>query len=255
MKYKLWVIISAIAITGFISSCQSKETDQQKITLKNEVELAVKKDSARSKVMTAEEQKALTPDMVIQRLKDGNKLFLANDVTQRNHSALVRDGIQGQFPMAVILACMDSRVPVEDVFDCAAGDLFVCRVAGNVVNGDILGSLEYGCKVSGSKLIVVMGHRYCGAIKSAVKDVKLGNITPLLAKMKPAVTQAANFDGEKIYSNEKYLTQVAINNVKNVTAEITKKSPILKEMVDKGELKIIGAGYDLNNGALIFFDK
>ncbi len=253
MKYNLPVIILVIAIVALIVSCENKVSDQQKTTSKNDAEPPVKRDSVRTKIMTAEEQKALTPDMVIQRLKDGNKLFLANDVTQRDHSALVSDGIKGQFPMAVILACMDSRVPVEDVFDCAAGDLFICRVAGNVVNQDILGSLEYGCKVSGAKLIVVMGHRYCGAIKSAVKDVKLGNITALLAKMKPAIKQCENFEGEKTYSNEKYLTQVAISNVKSVAKEITKKSPLLKEMVDKGELKIIGVGYDLNNGALEFF--
>jgi len=253
MKYKLITILSAIGIITLITSCESKVNDKQKTTSKNESDSTGKKALIRDKIMTAEEQKALTPDMVIQRLKDGNKLFLANDITQRDHSSLVRDGIQGQFPMAVILACMDSRVPVEDVFNCAAGDLFICRVAGNVVNEDILGSLEYGCKVSGAKLIVVMGHRYCGAIKSAVKDVKLGNITPLLAKMKPAIKQCENFDGEKSYKNESYLTQVAICNVKYVAEEIKKKSPVLKGMIDKGELKIIGAGYDLNNGELVFF--
>lgn len=253
MKYKLPAIISAIAIIALITSCESKKNDQQKITSKNEVDSTGKIALVRNKIMTEEEQKSLTPDMVIQRLKDGNKLYLANDVTERDHSALVKDGIQGQFPMAVILACMDSRVPVEDVFNCAAGDLFICRVAGNVVNEDILGSLEYGCKVSGAKLIVVMGHRYCGAVKSAVKDVKLGNITTLLAKMKPAIKQCENFVGEKNYKNESYLTQVAICNVKYVAEEIKKRSPILKEMIDKGELKIIGAGYDLNNGELVFF--
>lgn len=253
MKYKPATIISLLAMIAFFTSCQNKVNDK-KTTVTNETDNTAKKNLIRNKIITAEEQKSLTPDIVIRRLKDGNKLFLTNDITERDHSALVSDGIKGQFPMAVILACMDSRVPVEDVFDCAAGDLFICRVAGNVVNQDILGSLEYGCKVSGAKLIVVMGHRYCGAIKSAVKDVKLGNITPLLAKMKPAIKQCENFDGEKNYTNEKYLTQVAIRNVKNVTEEITKKSPILKEMVNKGELKIIGAGYDLNNGALIFFE-
>ena len=235
------------------TSCVTNSDEKQSSETKHVVDSLNKRDMIRDKIMTAEEQKALTPDMVIQRLKDGNKLYLTNAVTERDHTALVKDGIQGQFPMAVILACMDSRVPVEDVFNCASGDLFVCRVAGNVVNEDMLGSLEYGCKVSGAKLIVVMGHRYCGAIKSAVKDVKLGNITSLLAKIKPAIMQCENFDGEKSYTNESYLTQVAIQNVKNVAKEIQIKSPILKEMIDKGQLKIIEVGYDLNNGALVFF--
>ncbi len=241
-------------MTGLFASCKNQVGDDQKSTAKNVTDSSNSQALVRDKIITAEEQKALTPDMVIQRLKEGNKLFLSNDLTQRDHSALVRDGIQGQFPMAVILACMDSRVPVEDVFNCATGDLFVCRVAGNVVNEDMLGSLEYGCKVSGAKLIVVMGHRYCGAVKSAVKDVKLGNITTLLAKMKLAIKQSEDFDGEKKYSNEKYLTQVAIHHVKNVAEEIKRKSPILKEMADKGELKIVVAGYDLNNGEIVFFD-
>jgi carbonic anhydrase len=253
MKYKLVILISAIGVFALIPSCGNKENDKQKTGAKIDTGSIKIKTSVRDKIITAEEQKALSPDMVIQRLKDGNKRFLENDLTERDHSSLVRDGIQGQFPMAVILSCMDSRVPVEDVFDCTTGDIFVCRVAGNVVNEDILGSLEYGCKVSGAKLIVVMGHRYCGAIKSAIKDVKLGNITQLLAKVKLAIQQSENFEGEKIYSNDKYVTQVAINNVKNVTEEIKKKSPILKEMVEKGELKIVGAGYDLNDGEIIFF--
>lgn len=254
MKYKLFVIIALISLTGLFASCKNQASNDQKSTAKNVADSSNSQALVRNKIITAEEQKALTPDMVIQRLKAGNQLFLANDLTQRDHSALVRDGIQGQFPMAVILACMDSRVPVEDVFNCATGDLFVCRVAGNVVNEDMLGSLEYGCKVSGAKLIVVMGHRYCGAIKSAIKDVKLGNITSLLAKVKQAIKQSDDFEGEKSYSNDKFVTHVAINNVKNVVEEIKRKSPILKEMVDKGDLKIVGTGYDLNNGEIIFFD-
>lgn len=244
--------VSAILLTTIITSCQGNKSNESKPATADTT--TKKLAPARTKIITAEEQKNLTPDMVIERLKEGNKHFLANNLTVRDHSALVTDAVQGQFPMAVILSCMDSRVSVEDVYDCAAGDLFVCRVAGNVVNDDMLGSLEYGCKVSGAKVIVVMGHRYCGAVKSAIKDVKLGNITQLLSKMKPAIAMTKNFDGEKTANNKRYETEVAINNVKYMAEQIKKKSPLLKEMVDKGELKIVAAGYDLNNGAIIFFE-
>ncbi len=252
MKYTFLTLLAALAAIAF-ASCKNQNNNQQN------TEQAVKKDSVvkaitvRNKILTAEEQKALTPDMVMQRLQDGNRRFLDSDLTVRDHSSLVRDARQGQYPMAVILSCMDSRVPVEDLFDCAIGDLFVCRVAGNVINPDILGSLEYGCKVSGSKLIVVMGHKFCGAVKSAIKDVKLGNISQLLVKIKPAIAQSANYNGDKTYNNEDYITQVAIANAKNVAEEIKKKSPLLKEMIDKGELKIVAAGYNLKNGEVVFF--
>jgi len=215
--------------------------------------IAIAKKAIRDRVITSEEQSKLTPDLVIQRLKEGNARFIASNLTARDHSSLVRDAAKGQYPEAVILSCMDSRVPVEDIFDNSIGDLFVCRVAGNVLNQDILGSLEYGCKVSGAKVIVVMGHRYCGAVKSAIKDVKMGNITPLLAKVKPAINDLKNFAGPRGYSNEDYVTQVAIQNVINVVAEIKRKSPILKSMVDSGTLKIVSAGYDLDNGGVTFF--
>ncbi len=131
-------------------------------------------------VLTAEQQKALTPDAVLQGLKDGNLRFVNNNVTARDHSSLVRDASFGQYPKAVILSCLDSRIPVEDVFDKGIGDIFVARVAGNIINDDILASMEFGCKVSGAKLIVVLGHSSCGAVKAAIDNVKLGNITTLL---------------------------------------------------------------------------
>jgi len=140
-------------------------------------------------VLTKEEQDALTPDMVIQSLKEGNGRFTRNDLTARDHSAQVRDAVKAQYPKAIVLSCVDSRVPVEDVFDRGIGDIFVARVAGNFVNEDILGSMEFACKVAGSKLVMVMGHEHCGAVKAAVDDVKLGNITPMLTKIKPAVGQ------------------------------------------------------------------
>ena len=212
----------------------------------------IKPVALKEKVLTADEQKALTPNMVIQGLKDGNKRYMNNDLTERDHSALVRDAAAGQYPKAVILSCLDSRVNVEDVFDKGIGDLFVGRVAGNFVNEDMLGSMEFGCKVSGAKLILVLGHESCGAIKSAIDNVKLGNITAMLTKIKPAVVKSQDFKGEKTSKNDDFVDYVAKNNVKNTIETIRAKSPILKEMEDKGEIKIVGAYYSLKTGEVIF---
>ena len=147
---------------------------------------------------------------------------------------------------------MDSRVPVEDVFDQGLGDIFVGRVAGNFVNEDLLGSMEFACKVAGAKLVLVMGHQHCGAVKGAIDDVKLGNITAMLAKIKPAVKMSQDFSGEKTSKNDEFVKQVSENNVKYALQQIREKSPILKEMEDKGEIKIVGAFYRLTDGKLEF---
>jgi carbonic anhydrase len=144
-------------------------------------------------------------------------------------------------------------VPVEDVFHCGIGDLFVARVAGNISNEDILGSLEYGCKVSGAKLIVVLGHEHCGAVKSAIDNVKLGNITALLAKIRPVVMQIDRFAGEKSSKNPEFVEAVCRQNILNTIKTIRMKSPILKEMEDKGEIKIVGAEYHMETGRVDFF--
>jgi carbonic anhydrase len=217
------------------------------ITQKNPVPL-------KEKTLTAEEQRALTPDMVIQSLQEGNQRFVKNDLTARDHSALVRNASAGQYPKAVILSCLDSRVPVEDIFDKGIGDLFVARVAGNFANEDILGSMEYACKVSGAKLVLVMGHEYCGAIKAAIDNVKLGNITQMLSKIKPAVIKSADFKGVKNSKDEEYVDYVMKNNVLNTIAVIKAKSPILREMAEKGEIKIVGAYYNLNTGEVKFLN-
>jgi carbonic anhydrase len=208
----------------------------------------------KEKTLTEAEQKALTPDMVIQSLKDGNKRFMNNDLTARDHSALVRNAAGGQYPKAVILSCLDSRVPVEDVFDKGIGDLFVARVAGNFANQDILGSLEYGCRVSGAKLILVMGHEYCGAIKAAIDKVKMGNISHMLSNIKPAVDDSQDFKGKKNSKDEEYVEYVMKNNVLHTLKVIRAGSPILKTMEEKGEIKIAGAYYNLNTGEVKFLD-
>ncbi|WP_395051287.1 carbonic anhydrase family protein [Flavobacterium sp.] len=206
-------------------------------------------------VMTKSKQDSLTPSLILQEFEDGNKRFNNGNITQRDHSEGIRKAATGgQFPKAMVLSCVDSRVPVEDVFDQGIGDVFVGRVAGNFVNTDLLGSMEFACKVAGAKLIIVMGHQHCGAIKGAIDDVHLGNITSMLANIKPAVEMSQNFEGEKSSKNEAYVKLVAQNNVRNAIAQIREKSEILKEMESKGEIKIVGAFYILRTGKLEFID-
>ena len=205
-----------------------------------------------SHVMTKEEQTRLTPDAILEDFIAGNKRFQSGVTTVRDHSKQARKSAPGQFPKAVVLSCVDSRVPVEDVFDQGLGDIFVGRVAGNFVNEDLLGSIEFACKVSGAKLVLVMGHQHCGAIKGAIDDVKLGNITAMLSKIKPAVAMSQDFKGEKTSKNDKFVKHVSENNVLYAMDQIRKKSPILKEMEDKGQIKIVGLFYNLTDGTLEF---
>ncbi|MGB0524829.1 MAG: carbonic anhydrase family protein, partial [Flammeovirgaceae bacterium] len=207
-------------------SCNQQPIQEQKPDEKVEQSVGLVEE-----VLTKEEQDALTPDMVIQSFKEGNGRFMRNDLTARNHSEQVRKSTLAQYPKAIVLSCVDSRVPVEDVFDRGIGDIFVARVAGNFVNEDILGSMEFACKVSGSKLILVMGHEHCGAVKAAVDDVKLGNITPMLAKIKPAVA-AVEYDGERTSKNAAFVHEVCERNVQHTISRIRAESEILKEMED-----------------------
>lgn len=207
-----------------------------------------------SHVTTAEEQALLTPAEVLQQFKDGNKRFRTGRVTRRNHREQVRRSAPGQYPKAMVLSCLDSRVPVEDVFDQGIGDVFVGRVAGNFVNEDLLGSMEFACKVAGAKMILVMGHQHCGAIRGAIDNVQLGNLTTLLAKIRPAVAMSEDFDGEKTSANPAYVKYVAENNVRLSLNNIRIHSPILKGMEDDGEIKIVGAFYRLTDGTLEFIE-
>jgi carbonic anhydrase len=206
------------------------------------------------RVLSLDEQKRLSPDDVLKSLMDGNKRFCAGSLTLRDHSKQIRAAVSGQFPKAIILSCIDSRVPVEDVFDKGIGDLFVARVAGNVVNEDILGSMEFSCKVSGAKLVLVIGHEYCGAIKGAIDNVQLGNLTTLLKKIDPAVQACNHYTGEKTSKNPDFVDMVIRENVKLTVQNIRKHSPILKEMEEAGEIKIVGSYYDMDNGEVTFFN-
>ena len=242
-----------ILVGLLISSCNNAPThqantkDSLQVQLLNEVPLV-------EKVLTKEEQARLSPDTILQMLKDGNNSFINDNLTVRLHSAQVRAAVSGQYPSAVILSCLDSRIPVEDVFNKGIGDLFVARVAGNIVNEDILGSMEYGCKVSGAKLIVVIGHTECGAIKSAIDNVKLGNITALLSKIKPGVDSTQSFSGEKISKNKDYFDAVCKKNVQLTIANITQRSEILRDMKQKSAIKIVGAIYDMATGKVTFME-
>jgi carbonic anhydrase len=246
------IIVMIVLISAFPSCQNGSETKPPLSADTVSKPAAPTQVPLKERVLTKAEQDALTPDMVIQSLKDGNKRYMNNDLTQRDHSSLVRDASSGQYPKAVILSCLDSRVPVEDVFDKGIGDIFVGRVAGNFVNVDLLGSMEFGCKVSGAKLIVVMGHESCGAIKSAIDNVKLGNITAMLSKIQPAVKKSGDFNGEKSSRNSVFVDYVGRNNVLIAIENIKKNSPILKEMLDKGQIKIIGAYYSVRTGEVTF---
>jgi len=215
-----------------------------------------KEDILVSEPLSAEQQSKLKPADVIERLKSGNKDFVEDNLTIRNTTQRVRNASLGQFPKAVILSCLDSRVPVEDIFHSGLGNLFVARVAGNIVNDDILGSLEYSCKVSGAKVVMVLGHEYCGAIKSAIKNVELGNITALLDKIQPAIKIAKdNFKGDATAENEIFVESVCDENVYYSIRQIREKSPILKEMEQKGEIIICGGVYNMKTGKVHFLDQ
>jgi len=244
-----------VMLSAIFSSCTTKARTEANVEETGVTEVDTS-DILVNQVLTQEEQEKLTPQQVLDILKTGNEEFVDDNLTIRNNSQRVRTAALGQYPKAVVLSCLDSRVPVEDVFHRGIGDIFVARVAGNVVNDDILASLEYACKVSGSKLVVVLGHEYCGAVKSAIDDVKLGNITTLLAKVKPAIAKAKEgFEGETTSKNPAFVEAVCDHNVHHAIDEIRDKSPILKEMEAKGEIMIIGGVYDMESGKVGFFNE
>ncbi len=239
---------ASLMMAAFVFSCSAQEPTTTAAPAAVEEQPALVED-----VLTAEEQAALTPDEVITILKEGNERFLDNDLTRRDHSEQVRKSTLAQYPKAIVLSCVDSRVPVEDVFDRGIGDIFVARVAGNFVNEDILGSMEFATKVAGAKLILVMGHEHCGAVKSAIDDVKLGNITPMLSKIRPAV-EAVEYDGERTSKNQEFVHMVCETNVDKNISRIRAESEILRDMEANGEIKIVGAVYDMDNGKVVMLD-
>lgn len=216
--------------------------------------MSTDRDGLIEEVLTKEQQDRLTPERVIEMLLEGNSRFVAGEVTVRNHKAQIRKAVVSQHPKAIVLSCVDARVPVEDVFDRGIGDMFVTRVAGNFVNVDILGSMEFACHVSGAKVILVLGHEHCGAIKSAISGVELGNITEMLSKIQPAVDQLSNYSGEQSSANEQFVHEVTERNVRLNVQRIRDESPILQKMEAEGAIAIVGALYDMDNGEVTVLD-
>ena len=201
--------------------------------------------------LTKEQRNRMTPSQVIDELKKGNERFRTGKMATRDYLAEKRSSAAGQYPAAVILGCVDSRVPAEIIFDAGIGDTFNGRVAGNVVNDDLLGSMEFACAVSGAKLVLVLGHTACGAIKGAIDDLVLGNLTGLLARIKSAIA-VTKFEGEKSSKNQAYVDAVARTNVKLAIESIRQRSPVLVDLEKKGSIQITGAMYNLANGMVEF---
>lgn len=207
-------------------------------------------------MQTKESQSAITPVNALEMLKEGNSRFTKDSMLNKNLLQQVSDTSTGQFPFAVILSCIDSRVPVETIFDQGIGDLFSIRIAGNVVNEDILGSMEFACKAAGSKLIVVLGHSSCGAVKGACDSVEMGNLTGLLGKILPAVKTVTQDKGESSNSKDsEYVQQVADQNVLEAIRQIKDNSSILSKMIEDGEIDIAGAMYYIDSGKVCFFEN
>lgn len=205
--------------------------------------------------LTAETQAALTPMQVLQRLQDGNARFVAGEAVSRDFMSQVRETAGGQYPMASILGCIDSRVPHEIVFDKGVGDIFSARVAGNFVNTDILGSLEFATAVAGSKVVVVLGHTECGAVKGACDHVELGNLTSTLANIAPAVYAVGDMvPGERSSSNKEYVQAVAHENVEMTVRNMVDRSQVMRRLVEEGKLIVIGAMHDVTTGEVTFFE-
>ncbi|HSI91346.1 MAG TPA: carbonic anhydrase family protein [Adhaeribacter sp.] len=203
---------------------------------------------------TKESQANLTPEMAIQFLKEGNQRFVNNLKMNRNLLQQVNETSQGQHPFAIILSCIDSRTSAELIFDQGLGDIFSARIAGNVVNDDILGSMEFATKLAGAKLVVVLGHTNCGAVKGACDGAKLGHLTGLLNKIKPSV-DAIKYDGERSSKNMEFVEKVAEENVHRMTDYVRERSEILDEMINNGQVGIIGGMYNVETGIVDFYDS
>src|SRR6202041_3138668 len=201
-------------------------------------------DRARADALTKELRDKLTPDQIIQAMKNGNRRFRKGERKERNYLREQKASASGQYPAAALLSCIDSRAPAEVIMDLGIGDIFNCRVAGNVENADILGSLEFACKLAGAKVVLVMGHTACGAIKGAIDNAELGNLTGLLAKIKPAV-QATAYAGERSAKNDEFVDEVAKTNVRPAIGGIRERSDVLARLEKNSKIKIVGSMYRL----------
>jgi carbonic anhydrase len=201
---------------------------------------------------TKQTQNAITPQKALQMLKDGNSRFIQGKMLQRNLMQQVKATGSGQFPFAAVVGCIDSRVSNELIFDQGIGDIFSARIAGNFVDDGILGSLEFACAAAGAKLVIVLGHTECGAVKGACDDVVLGNLTQTLANIKPAVAAVSGYDSDRSSKNPKFVQAVADKNVVLTLERIRERSTILRGMADKGQIGLVGAMYDVHSGKVAF---
>jgi len=206
------------------------------------------------KTLTKEMQAAITPTMALDLLKDGNKRFVNNLKVNRNLLQQANETSDGQHPFAVILSCIDSRTSAELIFDQGLGDVFSVRIAGNIINEDILGSMEFGCKVAGAKIIVVLGHTKCGAVKGACDHVEMGNLTALLSKIQPAVYDESSVKENRNSGNDEFVEKVSTINVKRTVHAIMERSTILKEMIEAGQIGIVGGTHDIASGEVTFYE-
>ena len=215
--------------------------------------VALRAHAAQSAVtQTKQTQAAITPQKALEMLKAGNTRFIQGKPLNRDLMQQVKATASGQFPFAVMVSCIDSRESTQLIFDQGIGDIFNARVAGNFVNDDILGSLEFACAAAGAKLVVVMGHTECGAVKGACDDVVLGNLTQTLANIKPAVAAVSGHDADRSSNNGAFVQAVTEKNVVLTVARIRERSPILRDMVDKGQIGLVGAIYDVHTGKVTF---
>ncbi len=205
------------------------------------------------KTLTKEMQAAITPSIALGLLNEGNKRFVNNLKVNRNLLQQANETSDGQHPFAVILSCIDSRTSAELIFDQGLGDIFSVRIAGNIINEDILGSMEFGCKVAGAKIIVVLGHTKCGAVMGACDHMEMGNLTALLTKIRPAVDDEIITIENRNSNNTQFVENVIIINVKRTVKSIMERSTILKEMIEKGQIGIIGGTHDIATGTVTFY--
>lgn len=206
------------------------------------------------KTLTKEMQAAITPRIALDLLKEGNKRFVNNLKINRNLLQQANETSDGQHPFAIILSCIDSRTSAELIFDQGLGDIFSVRIAGNILNEDILGSMEFACKVAGAKFIVVLGHTKCGAVKGACDHVEMGNLTALLSKLQPAVYDEKTETVNRNSSNDEFVEKVSVINIKRTVHAIIERSPILSDMIRSGEIGIVGGTHDIGSGSVHFHD-
>lgn len=207
------------------------------------------------KTLTKEMQNSISPKMALEILKEGNKRFVNNLKANRNLLQQANETSDGQHPFAIILSCIDSRTSAELIFDQGLGDIFSTRIAGNIINEDILGSMEFATKLAGSKIVVVLGHSKCGAIKGACDHAEMGNLTALLSKIQPAVYDEKTETENRNSSNSVFVEKVAEINVKRTVQGIKERSPILKEMIEKGEIELIGGMHNISTGEVTFYEN